>query len=180
MNFRVWLIHFQLKLKVHLQSPWSLHGWLYWTQWDFLGMKRFKMMDRVWMRFYIIPILINISWCINTSRCYMPACILLSKWHMWQVQWRCLEQSAGIHNKSQSINHLRRPSDTKHTLITYWFCTAKSHSVRLCTNTKHVAMMAFFSKQLFSFKLSARARIQILKETQWTGHGMLVTVKQFN
>lgn len=78
-------------------------------QWDFSGMKCFKMMDRVWMRFYIIPILINISWRINTSRCYMPACILLSKWHMWQVQWRCLEQSAGIHNKWQSIAHLHRP-----------------------------------------------------------------------
>lgn len=156
-----------------MQSPWSLHGWLYRTLRDFSGMKRFKMMDRVWMRFYIIPILINISWCINTSRCYMPACILLSKWHMWQVQWRCLEQSAGIHNKSQSINHLHRPSDTKHTLITCWFWAAKSQSARLCTNTKHIRMMAFPSKQFFSFKQSARARIQtrMFKNTvDWTWH----------
>lgn len=133
---------------MHLQSPWRLHGWLYWTQWDFSGMKCFKMMDRVWMRFYIIPILINISWCINTSRCYMPACILPSKWHMWQVQWRCLEQSAGIHNKSQPMDHLHRGSDTKRTFITYWLWTARSQSARLCTNTKHITGIASFSKQL--------------------------------
>lgn len=172
-------IHTKSALAVFMKR--KVCGCLYWTQWIFSGMQLFKMMDWDWIRFHAIPILKNILW--HISLYVLDACL-----YMWQVQRRCKEKFAGIHNKSESINHLQRASKSKeylnHPLILSFQVPVSSWvwNARLCKKHQTDYNDGPFLRKTFKFMTSNKSYdtdedVQRNTKTtvDWTWHGSYST-----